>query len=123
MLNPVKLNRAVNIAKTKPWEIRKSWTVAIAARNNKIVAIGKNTRRLPTTTGRVPEGKMFSFHAEYNVIKRLRGEDLADIDLYVIRLLKRGGFANAKPCVDCERLINARGIKRVFYTDGQGMRQ
>lgn len=125
MLNPAKLYRAVDAAKTKPFQIRKSWTLAIAAKNNRIVAIGRNTRRLPITTGRNPGGnKLFSFHAEYNVVKRLRGENLNDIDLYVVRLLKKGGFANAKPCKRCEQLINECGIRRVYYTtDGGGMSQ
>ena len=115
MLNNNKIISIVQKELAKPFEIRKSWTIAIVVRGNKIISIGRNTRRLPLSSVGRDSKKMYSFHAEYNVLKKVR--DAEGADMYVLRTLKKGGFANAKPCINCERIINERGVKRVFYTE------
>lgn len=51
-------------------------------------------------------------HAEYRVSKKL---DVGST-VYVARILRRGGFAAAKPCVRCESALRSRGVRRVYYT-------
>lgn len=36
--------------------------------------------------------------------------------VYVARVLKNGDLALSKPCRHCERLMRARGVKKVYYT-------
>lgn len=115
MLNNNKITSIVQRELSKPFEIRKSWTIAIIVRGNRIMAISRNTRRLPLSSVGRDTKKMYSFHAEFNALKKVRYPEGSD--MYVVRLLKLGGFANAKPCINCQRIINKRGLKRVFYTE------
>ena len=59
-------------------------------------------------------------HAEARVIANTPVSMVKHATLYVLRLAKRGRLASAKPCSSCQRLIKARHIKRIFYTDEQG---
>lgn len=36
--------------------------------------------------------------------------------VYVARVLRNGIPALSRPCADCERLMRARGVKKVYYT-------
>jgi deoxycytidylate deaminase len=115
MLNNYRITSIIQKELEKPFEIRKSWTIAIIVRGNRIICISRNTRRLPLKSTGKDSKKMYSYHAEYNALKRVKYAEGSD--MYVVRLLKRGGFANAKPCINCQKIINSKGIKRVFFTE------
>lgn len=63
-----------------------------------------------------------SHHAEFDVLKRLRGVNMSKVRLYVLRFTNSGQMRMAKPCLKCQALLTAHGIlaKRVFYTGVQG---
>jgi len=43
-----------------------------------------------------------------------------NIDLYVIRIKNQNNLGNARPCYDCVQLLKAVGIRRVYYSIGEG---
>jgi len=55
-------------------------------------------------------------HAEMNVLRFSQPGD----ELIVYRFKKDGSVSMAKPCKDCRRMIIAKGIKKVTYTDWEG---
>lgn len=51
-------------------------------------------------------------HAETRVVRKLnRGSEI-----FVVRILRNGTLSNAKPCVKCQRTMQLRGIRRVYYS-------
>lgn len=60
-----------------------------------------------------------SLHAEADAILKARREDLKRSTLLVIRL-GRSKLCNSKPCEHCMSLIDAVGIKHVYYSDRDG---
>lgn len=58
-------------------------------------------------------------HAEARLIGKL---DACAPLVIVVRISKgTGAFAMAKPCVDCERALSRRKVKKVLYTTGSGL--
>jgi len=51
-------------------------------------------------------------HAEQRLAQKLDSGSV----VYVVRLLRNGIHAMAKPCGTCERILRARGVKRAYYT-------
>ena len=63
-----------------------------------------------------------SIHAEQQAILRLlhlRSESLVGSTMYVSRVGAFGEPRLAKPCPMCQKIIEAVGIRRVFYTTGK----
>jgi tRNA(Arg) A34 adenosine deaminase TadA len=52
-------------------------------------------------------------HAEYRISAKIdRGSTV-----YVARIrLLNGEFAMARPCVDCQKILKSKRVKRVYYT-------
>lgn len=59
-------------------------------------------------------------HAETASLVGTRKTDLTKATIYVARVTKTGLLRIAKPCVDCQRLLKAAGIRKVVYTDRSG---
>jgi deoxycytidylate deaminase len=53
-------------------------------------------------------------HAEARLVKKL---DQGSV-VYVVRILSNGTLANAKPCVNCQKVLRRRGIRRISYSIG-----
>jgi pyrimidine deaminase RibD-like protein len=56
-----------------------------------------------------------STHAEVHALRQMR-YDAHNCTMFVARALKGGGLGLAKPCVNCQTLIEDAGIKRVVFT-------
>lgn len=53
-----------------------------------------------------------SVHAEARLCRKLdRGSTI-----YVVRVDRDENYANARPCISCERIMRVRGVTRVVYT-------
>lgn len=93
---------------------------AILRRRGKIVKIGENTCKTHPRFKRIyPDGTTGShMHAEMNVLRfAMEGDEIE-----VMRFKRSDdGFAMAKPCKHCMFHIKDAGIKRVKYTDENGM--
>ena len=63
-------------------------------------------------------------HAEEAAIVKLltagRPSSLIGADIYVSRFTRGGAIGLAKPCLSCQRLIQASGIRRAYYTCSDG---
>jgi deoxycytidylate deaminase len=80
--------------------------------------------------------KCTSIHAEANAILNYFGKNLQfdniknqwcilknnkkikKINLIVIRITKNGKLSNARPCINCLKMMKNIGIKKVYYTSG-----
>jgi deoxycytidylate deaminase len=91
---------------------------AILKRGKRVVKIGENTYKThPRFKRTYPDGTTGShMHAEMNVLRFAKPGDTIE----VIRFLKTGGHAMAKPCRYCMQHIREAGIKEVKYTNPDG---
>lgn len=55
-----------------------------------------------------------NIHAELSAI--LNSSTTAGCSIYIVRILKNGERANAKPCPRCEALIKQVGIRKVVFS-------
>ena len=67
-----------------------------------------------------PKSTQWTVHAEFDSLIRLK-EDLSNAVLYVARLTRTNKLSCSKPCAACQQLITKFGIKKVFYTNHQGI--
>ncbi len=91
---------------------------AILKRGKRVVKIGENTYKThPRFKRTYPDGTTGShMHAEMNVLRFAKPGDTIE----VIRFLKTGGQAMAKPCKYCMQHIREAGIKEGKYTNPDG---
>ena len=97
--------------------VRKALVIAIIYKRKKIISYGFN-RRVMTTSKNSPinrYSKTFTIHAEDSAIRKA-GSRTKGADIMVIRLRKDGSFGNAKPCFDCQYLIDKAGINKRDWT-------
>lgn len=92
---------------------------AVVVKSGRILSVGCNSLRY--THHRFPKKHEQSLHAEQSAILKLltarRFSDLAGATIYVARLNSQDRPALAKPCKFCMALINAVGIRKVFYSE------
>ena len=106
------LNRAIEVSKIST--CKQKHGVVIAA-GRRILAIAVNTDRNDPKNEDYSK-HCFSFHAEVNAIKQLRGMDLSRVTLYSARTNNVGYPMNAKPCSRCEIVIRTHKIKKIIHT-------
>lgn len=59
-------------------------------------------------------------HAEFAVILHAGLDNCQGLTLTVARIKRDGSLGNAKPCQECQDLINHVGIKEIIYTTDSG---
>lgn len=57
-------------------------------------------------------------HAEAYSILSLGMDNCRNKSLYVVRIKRDNSIAMAKPCLECQDLIDHVGISNVYFTDG-----
>lgn len=82
--------------------------VAILTRGGAIVSIGVNVGWE---------------HAEAAALRQLWPDHRHGLTLWSYRVTKGGRLSTAKPCVPCQELLRANGIRRVRYSDSDGNMQ
>src|SRR3990167_11544742 len=98
---------------------------AVVVRGNRVLSTGCNrigfSKYLPDRLFRE------SVHAEAQAIlellKHKRGNELVGSNMYVSRINNSGIARFSRPCSACQLLIEAVGIRKVFYTTNQGLEQ
>lgn len=60
-----------------------------------------------------------SLHAERHACTQLDREDIRGCSIYIWRETRDGRPANARPCEDCQRLLQELGIRKIIYTIGE----
>ena len=59
-------------------------------------------------------------HAEISAITRWGQEDLRGYDMAVIRIDNNDNANMSKPCINCGRILDAMGVRKIFYSDKNG---
>lgn len=90
---------------------------AVVVRGGRVLSVGHNQIRYTKHIKRpYPE----SLHAEQAAILKLLSKrklsDLVGSTMFVCRIDRRGIARLARPCANCQNLIDAVGIKEVVYT-------
>lgn len=82
----------------------------------KLISTGCNKRK-----SHPKNASQWSCHAEFTSLIRYLDANLSNAILYVARLTRTGKVSCAKPCKTCQEFISKLKIKRVFYTNHQGI--
>ena len=108
------LQRAIDIAKTSTCNQRHGVVIAHGPR---ILSVAVNTSRNHPSICTDPKREA-ARHAEWNALRQLRGVDLSKVTLYSARVHKDDTMALAKPCKNCQSLIDLLEVGKVVWTDG-----
>lgn len=104
---------------------------AFGYKKNKLLAIGQNNPE-KTHTQALILAKRFNrdtdhpyLHAETDLISRLWGKYYIDNNLkvVVVRLNKRGELRCSKPCDQCDYILNALGITKIWWSTDNGFNE
>ena len=90
---------------------RQYWLGAIGIRKDGAMVMARNE----ASAGPDPH-----VHAEARLTKKL-GMDAPMV--LVVRTLKNGELAMAKPCPYCESILKSHRVKKIFYTTDDGIEQ
>jgi len=106
----------------------------VAVINGKIIATGHNHYRNPSSDGFIRE--ICTCHAEMDALrsvykningrghyrKNIRNNKIFEkIVLYIVRINNQNMFMNSKPCADCMKVIKFLNIKKVVYSEDEGI--
>lgn len=108
----------------------RAFHATIALKGSKVIAIGYNnyTRLHPCAKfGKYASYKTVNYnhviglHSEIACIKQiLFRDDYHKITIVNLRIDNNNQVANAKPCVNCQRVLKQFNFKHIFYTNEQG---
>jgi deoxycytidylate deaminase len=59
-------------------------------------------------------------HAELDAVIGVPDDRLRGSDLYIVRVTRSGQVSMSRPCAYCWSLLQAAGVKRVYYSDKKG---
>ena len=94
---------------------------AVVAKGGRILSVGHNEiRHMAIIKRPYPESTHAEMAAIGKLLKQRRLHDLVGATMYVSRIGRAGEHRLARPCVDCEQLCRAVGIKRVIFTTSEG---
>lgn len=111
-MNPVPLlRRAAALAARVPRQEHYLGAVGIRA-DGAIVTATNKAVRVPTPNGHVPD-RAWNTHAEARLCRKL---DAGAIVL--VARVRSDGWAMARPCPGCLRLLRGRRVARVYFTIG-----
>ena len=60
-------------------------------------------------------------HAESACVLKQGLDNCDSLSLMVVRVLRDGTFADAKPCASCQKLLLDTGVNKVYYSDNKGI--
>lgn len=86
-------------------------------KQQKLISIGWNTLKTHTKSRTWNNTQ----HAEFAALLGVPKHHVVGAEMYVVRILKNGNRAHSKPCGECEELLWAAGIKRVWYISENGV--
>lgn len=123
-------DKAASIARTGTFE--KYQLGCIAVLKNRIIAAAPNQLKTHPLQAKFDKYRNFnniksdtlnmhSLHAEIACLSSIKNDiDFNNIELYTVRLLRRGGFGLARPCAACFEYIKSLGIKKIYYSTNCG---
>jgi deoxycytidylate deaminase len=94
---------------------------AVLVKGGKSISVGYNKRTRSELMRRFAIRDHQTVHAEVDAVLQVRRKiDLTGCKIYVVRLLKNGNTAIARPCGTCQEVLKAYGIKTMVYTTDNG---
>lgn len=120
--------RAAQVANDSQFDIFRVGCIAVL--KNKIIAASANKLKTHPTQAMYDKYRfndtsylknMHTLHAEIACISQIK-QDIyyKDLELYIIRIKKSGGYGLARPCNSCMHFIIDKGIQRVYYSTNYG---
>ncbi len=95
---------------------------AVALRKGKVTGEGFNNKGSSALqrlyARKVGKNLCLHNHAE---VAALNDANLVADTLVVVRVSRTGKLLNSKPCQICEELLKDSAVKRVYYSDGDGI--
>ena len=110
------------------WDFNKTrprFHYAFAIRKNKIIAIGKNKPEFPSQkvlnlayAYDIEKWKNYPFfHAESDLITKLPNDiKPKNIEILSFRINRHAQFRMAKPCKNCQKLLDEFGIQKIYWS-------
>lgn len=125
-----KFDRFLNIARDLSInsKFRKNKMGAILVIKGRIVAKGFNSTKshplqkyynIERTD--ITEGAPHYLHAEMDVLKRVKDQNLKNAELFVYHVNKHGEQKMARPCAACMKAIKEKGIEVIHYSTPDGL--
>jgi tRNA(Arg) A34 adenosine deaminase TadA len=99
----VKLFRLAKKTAIKGSKIRRHRLGAVGVRSDGTIV------KSPNNCNRFPEPQA---HAEVRVCRKVDWNST----IYVVRILKSGEYALARPCKTCQSIMRLHGVKRCYYS-------
>ncbi len=100
---------------------------AVLVIKNKIIARGYNSqkghplqKRYNTVRTDMGENSHHPIHAEMDVLKKLKGIDLKNAELFIYNINNNGEQRMARPCGACMDALKEHGIKTIHYSTPDG---
>lgn len=87
-------------------------------KRGRVVASGTNSYK--THPKLAPFTEYPFIHAEQACLLKYGLDNCEGLCMMVVRVLKDGSFANAKPCSVCSSLLRACGVRDVYYSTKEG---
>lgn len=94
----------------------------------RVVATGSNTQRshpvqahYNSVGGRTSPSHYL--HSELHALLRSGARSLRSAEMFIGRFERNGNLGNCRPCPACEAAIKAYGVKRIYYTDNDGIKE
>jgi deoxycytidylate deaminase len=112
----------------RDWKLdqtRASFHYAFAIKKNRIIAIGKNKPDNPSIkaqnlgyTYNIAKWKVYPYlHAESDLIIKLDQKDInRHLEILSLRINRYGEFRLAKPCVNCQSLLDQLNINKIHWS-------
>ena len=120
--------RAAQVANDSQFDVFHVGCIAVL--KNKIIAASANKLKTHPTQAMYDKYRfsdtsylknMHTLHAEIACISQIK-QDISykDLELYIVRLKKSGGYGLARPCSSCMPFIIDKGIQRIYYSTNYG---
>lgn len=121
--------RYIEIARqiSKLSDYKKTKIGAVIVLKNEIVSVGYNKHKshpIMQVFNKKYRGfntKESNIHAEMNALMKCKHINTKGATIYIYRELRDGSLGNCFPCPACQRRIITAGIKRIVYTDYDGI--
>ena len=108
-------------------DYRKTKIGAVIVLKNEIISVGYNKHKSHPIMKVFNEKyrgfstKESNIHAEMDALIKCKHTNIKGATIYVYRELQSGALGRCYPCSACQRRIYTAGIKRIVYTDYDGI--
>tara|TARA_R110002074_G_scaffold122218_4_gene256872 strand:+ start:1007 stop:1384 length:378 start_codon:yes stop_codon:yes gene_type:complete len=92
---------------------------AVVVKKGKIIQSGRNQYCSMDRIKHFTSHRIWSIHAEMNVLMGLPKHITKNADIYVVRVNSVGDIVNSKPCSICMSMILKSGIKTIHYSNDE----